>query len=438
MKKGMTIKKIHAVLRFTLQVYIMYSIYLRLKMMSRRMFVAPSRNNLSHGLIQNYHSLPDDTLQIQGAYIMKGTAVLIGTLIFSVSGAVHSGTGFEGRKLIHLESETARVTVDLGGGSIIDFHLIDQRLNPLTWNHPEEETLEPRGMGHFVCFDRLGNPSPREIENGMPFHGEASHVEWQVLSPPVKRDGNITAEMSCELPLAGMRLKRTMCLDEDNAVLTIREEATNTNKLGRVYNIVQHPSLGAPFLDESILIDCNAVKGFWTGNPMPYVEEPSVYWPHIVYGGKLVDLRCFTDNDEPSVVSFVCPEGDEYGWVTACNPERGLLLGYHWKLSDYPWIRIWRRNRDGKPLARGIEFGTTPLPLPFSDILAKGKIFGRPVYEYIDAGENTVKSYTAFLVRIPDNYRGVNDIVSTEDKLTLKEYGDDSARDIAVILLREQ
>ena len=47
--------------------------------------------------------------------------------------------------------------------------------------------------------------------------------------------------------------------------------------------------------------------------------------------------------------------------MTACNPGKGLLIGYIWDVADYPWIRHWRHIEDGKPLARGLEFGTTPL-----------------------------------------------------------------------------
>jgi hypothetical protein len=337
----------------------------------------------------------------------------------------------EGRDLIRLESNTAQVVIDLGGGSIVDFSFIDGGLNPFTWNYPEKGDLKPRNMGHFICFDRLGRPSQQEIKNGMPFHGEAAHVEWELLSKPVKRDKQITAEMLCEIPIGGMRLKRTISLSENSAVLMVREEITNNNNLGRVYNIVQHPSIAPPFLNKSVLIDTNAKKGFWRGNPLPDIEEPVLYWPKIVFDGELVDLRSFENIHGPDVVSFAFVDSEKYGWVTACNPLKGLMIGYFWKLSDYPWFRIWRNISDGKYVACGIEFGTTPLPLPFSDIIAKGKIFNRSTYEYIDADQTIEKSYTAFLSRIPSDYNGVGAIQFTDSTLILKEHGNNS-RDIIV------
>ena len=110
----------------------------------------------------------------------------------------------EGRKQVVLEGNAALVSVDAAGGSIVDFHLSGQNLNPLTWNYPEKGDLKPRTIGHFVCFDRWGQPSPQELKNGMPFHGEAAQVEWQVLSEPVKKEGAVSAEMFCSLPIGGL------------------------------------------------------------------------------------------------------------------------------------------------------------------------------------------------------------------------------------------
>ncbi|MFC1561125.1 hypothetical protein ACFL4V_01465 [Candidatus Latescibacterota bacterium] len=362
---------------------------------------------------------------------MIKTCAIIIIQIFLAASICWSENNLEGRDLILLEGNNAKVVMDLGGGSIVDFSFVDQGLNPFTWNYPEKGDLKPRNMGHFICFDRLGRPSPQEIKNGMPFHGEAAHVEWELLSKPVKKNNQIITEMRCELPIGGMRLKRILSLYENSPVFIMREEITNINKLGRVYNIVQHPSLAPPFLDESVLVDSNAIKGFWSGNPMPSVEEPVVYWPKIIYNGELVDLRRFVDIHGPNVVSFVFEDDEEYGWVTACNSEKGLMIGYFWKLSDYPWFRIWRNISEGNPIACGLEFGTTPLPLPFSEIIAKGKIFDRPTYKYLDADQTVVKSYTTFLSKIPPDYKGVDNIKFKEGTLTIIEYGD-ASRDIII------
>ena len=362
----------------------------------------------------------------------KKFIIIIITLNVLASIACWSEPSLEGRALVELEGKSAKVVVDLGGGGIVDFHIIGHGLNPLTWNYPEKGDLKPRSIGHFICFDRLGRSTPQELKNGMSNHGEAAWIQWQILSKPVKINGKIISEMLCELPIAGMKLKRTIGLFENEPVIIVKEEITNMNKLGKVYNIVQHSAMAPPFLDESVLIDINATKGFAAGNPFPAFEEPAFYWPKVVHSGEFSDLRLLISQPAPGVANFIFSDDAEYGWVTVCNPGKGLMMGYFWKLSDYPWIRIWRSFKEGRPVALGPEFATTCLPLPFEQIIAKKEIFSRPVYEYLDAGETVEKSYTAFLTRIPADYKGVADIQFKDGTIILNEHGGDASRDIIV------
>ncbi len=348
-------------------------------------------------------------------------------LVFTPSRPPVAQPSLDGRKQIVLEGQAAFVSVDMAGGSIVDFHFNDQKLNPLTWNYPEKGDLKPRTIGHFVCFDRWGQPSDQEGKNGMPFHGEATSVEWETLSPPSRKDGLVTAQMRCRLPIGGMELKRTMELVEKSSLCRVREEITNLNKLGRVYNIVQHPSIGPEYLDEKVLVDSNAGKGFAQGGRMPNPEEPVLYWPKVIYNGSLADLRTLVSDHNPGVVSLVFADSLEYGWVTAVNPEKGLLIGYIWTLSEYPWLSIWRNVRNGRPAARGLEFGTTGLHQPYPILVAKGTIFGRPLYEYIDAGQTVVKSYAMFLAKTPGGFAGVKDVRLRGDDIVITPVGETAA-----------
>src|SRR5947208_1480521 len=87
------------------------------------------------------------------------------------------------RPSMRFSGQAAEVKTDLAGGSIVDFHFRDLALNPLTWE-TANASEGPRPMGHFLCLDRWGQPSPSEEKNGMPFHGEAAHVMWRVISEP--------------------------------------------------------------------------------------------------------------------------------------------------------------------------------------------------------------------------------------------------------------
>ncbi len=318
-----------------------------------------------------------------------------------------------------LTGQAAQVKVDLGGGSIVQFQFLDQRLNPLSWTSGEPSAAHP--MGHFLCLDRWGAPSDAESQNGMPFHGEASHVMWNVTQKPNSTGGLIQAEMSAELPLAGMAIKRRMRLVEGAALLRVSESVTNTNKRGRVYNMVQHPSIAPPFLDETTLVDANGRKGFMQSSPLPNPEQQVVHWPEALKNGRPVDLRHLSGDHDPEVVSFIIE--DDYGWVSACTPSKGLLIGYIWKRSEYPWLDIWRNAQGGHPVARGLEFGTTGLHQPEAVLVAKGKIFDRLLYSYIDAGQTVTRSYAAFLFRIPADYNGVERVSYEGGRLVLFERG---------------
>jgi len=147
--------------------------------------------------------------------------------MFFASVTSFSEINLEYRKLVEIENTFSKVYIDLGGRSIVGFQLKSHWLNPLNWNYPGKGNTDPRGMGHFICFDRWGKPSEAEAKNGMPFHGEASNGNWVLLTKPVRQSGGIFAEMSCELPIAGLSLHRTLILDENEAVMNVKEEISN-------------------------------------------------------------------------------------------------------------------------------------------------------------------------------------------------------------------
>jgi hypothetical protein len=255
-------------------------------------------------------------------------------------------------------------------------------------------------------------------------------VTWKIVRDASHSGGAVRAEMAATLPMAGFEVVRRIELSEDAALLRISESVTNANKLGRVYNMVQHPSIAPPFLDQATLVDANGRKGFMQSSPLPNPEEPAVWWPQALKDGQTVNLPRLVDDDVPEVVSFTID--GEYGWVTASNAAKGLLIGYIWKTSDYPWLNIWRNLQDGKPAARGLEFGTTGLHQPEEILVMKCKIFGRSIYAHIDAGETVTRSYAAFLFKIPADYRGVGGITYASGRLVLHERGAGPERDLAM------
>ena len=83
----------------------------------------------------------------------------------------------------------------------------------------------------------------------MTWHGEAMRERWNLHSQVGSGKGSgtksTTATMSVALPMAGLRVTRRLRLLGEAPVLLVEEDITNTNSLGKVYNVVQHPTLGA-------------------------------------------------------------------------------------------------------------------------------------------------------------------------------------------------
>lgn len=290
--------------------------------------------------------------------------------------------------LLKLTSPQATVSFDLRGGSLVDFRLTGNPVNPFNWIQTVAPKIEPL-RGHFVCCDRWGAPSEAEIARGVPYHGEAPRVLWKATGP---------RSLSAHLPLANFSLARELELVGDT--LNVRERLTNRNPTGRVYNMVQHPTIAPPFLDEKTFVDANAGSGFAQTTP----DQAPVPWPR----AHSSDIRYLTTDPLPNVVSYIIEA--ENGWVTAASPTAGLVLGYLWKTSDYPWLNLWRDVAKGRPAARGLEFGSTGLHQPYPELVRRGRMLGRPLFSFLDAGQTVERTYSLFLRSLPPNTTRITDV----------------------------
>jgi hypothetical protein len=203
------------------------------------------------------------------------------------------------RQTATVSNSIVQLELDVAGGSIGSFRFHDNSVNPLSWRaQVPADSSEPCGLGHFLCCDRWGQPSDAELANGMPFHGEASKQTWCVAE---RTDDTASLSMQVSLPMAGMHVQRSVALGLAGcAVARVVETVRNTNPLGRVYNMVQHPSIAPPFLDERTVVDCNGGAGF-AQDAWPDLEAEAAQWP-IVAG---VDVRSLHSSDSPGVTSFV-------------------------------------------------------------------------------------------------------------------------------------
>ena len=322
------------------------------------------------------------------------------------------------------DSSNTHLLIDLKGGAIVSFKLTTYAHNPFSWNAfntelPENNRSGFPYQGHFLCLGRWGAPTTGEMKAGVPHNGQAGNRSWDVDA--LVKDSLLVIRSVA--PLDGIMAERKIAFDKLNAVFEVTERIQSTISIGRPFNIVQHVTIGPPFLSKSTIIDSNAKNGFmqYLSYPDPHVYEYN--WPLAIKDSSraTIDLTR-TDVAENYVSTHLF--NDDFGWITASSPESEILIGYIWKTDEYPWLNLWHDMKDGKPWAKGLEFGTTGIGRSYQDLLAVDTRFhGENSFFYLDALETVEKSFICFQVKIPKDYKGVKEITTEEGKIILVEKG---------------
>jgi len=306
-----------------------------------------------------------------------------------------------------LSNRVATLKVNLQGGGIVSYPLNDSPLNPFSWR----SKWTPGCDGFFLCFDRVGPPSSEDKKIGIPPHGEAHAVRWTVLE-----QAELRLRVQCDLPLVKMSVIREYHLYPGSSVCRITDHFKNNNSFEKPYNILMHPSLGPPFLDDQILVDCNADAGFVNTKKVAELPGKTVAWPAF----NSVDLHHMKDG-QSMVVNYRTAPGVSNGWACIANPAKGLLVGTLWNTADYPWIRVWREWKDNAPAALGVEFGSSPLAMPFEKIEQIGDIMGLQTLQTLPPGGETEHTFSLFLSKIPADYSGTGNLRLESEYLVLEE-----------------
>jgi hypothetical protein len=324
---------------------------------------------------------------------------------------MNGNQALEHQTQVVLQNARAALALDLNGGAITDFHLLENEINPLSFKFTREQMPENnRGgapyQGHFLCLGRWGEPSAGELAAGMPHHGQFANSLWQLKQSDT--DGFV--HLTATAPLEGLQLSRTLQLDPEGAAFAVEEQVTNTNPLGRMYNMVQHPTLTSPFLSQTTQVDCNAAAGFnqhFSSNPMAH----ALAWPMGYAADAYVDNLRTPARACNAVYSFIVDKSSSLGWITAYSPIHQTVIGYVWKREDYPWINLWQHWAGNQIRYRGIEFGTAGIHKPFKEIITTApRVFGESTFSYIDAGETISRRYVSFLFKVEASYAGAGRI----------------------------
>ncbi|MEJ2009015.1 MAG: hypothetical protein P8Z30_12815, partial [Acidobacteriota bacterium] len=134
--------------------------------------------------------------------------------------------------------------------------------------------------------------------------------------------------------------------------------------------------------------------------------------------GKSVDLtRTLLRPGAGFVAGVLLDSRNPLGFVAAVNLRHRLLIAYCFSRSDFPWVAVWEENQaiEGPPWkkrtqTRGLEFGTTALPVPRQEAYDIGALYGVPTFTSVPArGRKTVR-YLAFLAEVPGEFTGIRTI----------------------------
>jgi hypothetical protein len=92
----------------------------------------------------------------------------------------------------------------------------------------------------------------------------------------------------------------------------------------------------------------------------------------------------------------------EHAFFAAFSPAHRLAFGYVWRAADFPWMGIWEENLsrahppwNGTTLARGMEFGVSPIPESRREMIDRGRLFGVPTYRWLPAKGRLEAEYWA-------------------------------------------
>ena len=109
-------------------------------------------------------------------------------------------TVLDGRPVVVIANDKLTLSVRIEGGAMVRLVLNDD---------PDAVNPMHARLGHFVCVDGFGPVSPEERKAGLPGHGEANRVTWDVVSSE-KSNGTTTVAFSATLPIVQEKFRRTI------------------------------------------------------------------------------------------------------------------------------------------------------------------------------------------------------------------------------------
>jgi hypothetical protein len=317
---------------------------------------------------------------------------------------------FKCRRAVQLENEILRVTVLQEGGHIAEVYDKRAGVSPLWiphWTSVEPSAFGPNQysqfgtgpdakllvgiMGHNLCLDIFGGPSPEEAAAGLTVHGESSVNRYEIA---VQADGLF---LETTLPIAQLKFTRSLHLHGE--LVRIHETVDNLGAMDRPLAWTQHVTLSPPFLDPATTqFSASMVRSIVSETDpgfAAYLRPGSEFiWPMAPRpDGELADLRQMHPIAPASgYTAHLADTQRDDAYFIAYAPQFKLAFGYIWKRTNFPWLGIWEENCsrlgspwDGRTITRGMEFGVSPFPESRREMVERNRLLDAPTYKWLPA-----------------------------------------------------
>ncbi len=370
-------------------------------------------------------------------------------------------TQWKGRDALRITNGILELISLLEGGHLTCFRFIEPNGEP-SYNVLWEAPWELRGLneawnnqaslqygplatgkflagytGHALCLDYFGDPDPKQAVSGLGLHGEAAVRRWYVAGCDIST--HLHCRLAVNLPIAHLRLERNIQIQERQSVIYVQEHLYNERDTETHCNWVQHVTFGSPFLSRNTAtVLASATSGAtshlgYGGKSLLPVSHPFT-WPFVQLGpgSNRADLRTpFARDGKGFLLGMALDPSREIEFLLAINWSLRLGVGYFFRRDSFPWMTVWEENCSrqeepwkGTTRARGMEFGTVPLPRTAGETFPYESFSNAPTGLSIPAHEKRTAPYIMALFQVPKGMRAIEDVVLRGDTLSICAEGE--------------
>lgn len=265
---------------------------------------------------------------------------------------------YKGMRVGFLENDLLRVGILLDkGADVFEFTYKPRDLDflwqsPIPMQKPFVATSAlPEGAFHDYFYGGWQEVLPSAGWASEPYmgtfqglHGEVSLLPFEAS---VQEDSPECVSIRARVRLyrSPLALERTMKLERGKAALLVHETLVNESDCEYAIIWGHHPSLGAPFLDETCVVQTPAKKvevhpfhpnGLWQpGGDYDFPMVPNRRT------GALEDIRKVRGRDTKSVDVVFFKELEE-GWYTVTSQKRQAGFGMAWDKNLFRYLWMWQ------------------------------------------------------------------------------------------------